>query len=156
MVQRLTISLDDDVADAIDGFMRRRGYTNRSEAIRDLVRDALAQPEAAEPLAEECVAAVSYVYDHHQRQLASRLAAAQHERHDLVIATMHAHLDHRHCLEVALLRGPATTVRQFADSLFAERGLRFGRLNLVPMRAEGAAHAHGTDGEPHIHRKPAI
>jgi CopG family transcriptional regulator, nickel-responsive regulator len=155
MVQRLTISLDDDMAEAIDAFMVRRGYTNRSEAIRDLVRDGLlrARDDAG---VGQCVAAVSYVYDHHERDLVRRLADAQHDHHDVVIATMHAHLDHHDCLEVSLMRGPVGQVRRLAEAAVAERGVRFGQVNLVPVRADGHAHRHDPDGPEHVHAAPAL
>ncbi|BBK32471.1 CopG family nickel-responsive transcriptional regulator [Stella humosa] len=144
MVQRLTISLDQEVADAIDAFMGRRGYTNRSEAIRDLVRHALADPAVSEPAAATSVAAVSYVYDHHRRQLASRLANVQHDHHGLVVATTHVHLDHHNCLEVCLLRGDTTAVRGFAEAVLSERDVRYGQLNLIPLAGDGD-HGHGQE-----------
>jgi len=156
VVQRLTISLDDDIAAAIDAFMERRGYTNRSEAIRDLVRGALVEAADVGPDAAHCVAAVSYVYDHHERDLTQRLAHAQHAHHDLTIATMHAHLDHDHCMEVTLLRGPTAEVRQLAESAVAERGVRFGQINLVPVRGSGHAHRHGPHGHDHDHGTPVM
>ncbi|BBK42482.1 nickel-responsive regulator [Allostella vacuolata] len=145
MVQRLTISLDQEVATAIDAFMERRGYTNRSEAIRDLVRRALADPAASEPEAAHSVAAVSYVYDHHRRQLSSRLATAQHDHHDLVVATTHVHLDHHNCLEVCLLRGDTGAVRGFAEAVLSERDVRYGQFNLIPLRP-GEPHSHDDEG----------
>lgn len=140
MVQRLTISLDQEVADAIDAYMRRRGYTNRSEAIRDLVRHALGDPAVSEPEAAVSVAAVSYVYDHHRRQLAARLAGAQHDHHGLVVATTHVHLDHHDCLEVCLLRGETAAVRAFAEAVLSERDVRYGHLNLIPQADGGHRH----------------
>src|ERR1700710_1975383 len=104
-VHRLTISLDDTIAAAIDAFMEKQGYSNRSEAVRDLVRDALVRSEGAGPSTHRCVAAVSYVYDYDGRDLAMRLDKAQHENHDLTISSMRTRLDHRHCMEVTLLRG---------------------------------------------------
>ena len=95
-MQRLTISLDDNIAQAIDDFMLARGYSNRSEAIRDLVRDSLIRSQEA-PQTKHCVAAVSYVYDYDGRDLALRLDRAQHEHHDLTISSMRTRLDHRHC-----------------------------------------------------------
>lgn len=133
MTQRVTITLDDETAAALDGFMARRGYANRSEAVRDLLHGGLARvaEEAGDPPGD-CVAVVSFVYDHEERELGRRLLNAQHAHHDIGVATLHAHLDAHHCVEVALLRGQAKAVRPFAEALIAERGVRLGRLNLMP------------------------
>jgi CopG family nickel-responsive transcriptional regulator len=100
----------------------------------------------------QCVANLSYVYNHHERELAERLMTIQHAHHDLTVSTMHAHLDHDHCIETVLLKGPVQAVRRFANALVAERGVRHGQLNLV-MVDLSRAHRHG-DGEPHMHLKP--
>lgn len=133
MTQRITITLDDDTVTALDSFMAQRGYANRSEAMRDLLHGGLARSaEEAGDAAGDCVAVASFVYDHAERELGRRLLDAQHAHHDISVATLHAHLDAHHCVEVALLRGPAKSVRPFAESLIAERGVRLGRLNLMP------------------------
>lgn len=146
MTQRVTITLDDETAAALDGFMAQRGYANRSEAVRDLLHGGLsrAAEEAGDP-AGECVAVVSFVYDHEERELGRRLLNAQHAHHDIGVATLHAHLDAHHCVEVALLRGEAGAVRPFAEALIAERGVRLGRLNLMPVpskRRRTRQHGH--------------
>jgi CopG family transcriptional regulator, nickel-responsive regulator len=151
-MQRFTISLDDMLAREFDRLIAERGYGNRSEAVRDLLRAQLdRQRETANPKTA-CVATLSYVYNHHERELAERLMALQHEHHDLTVSAMHAHLDHEHCIETVILRGPAQAVRRFADSVIAERGVRHGALNLV---VADAAHAHRhADGTVHRHLKP--
>lgn len=154
-MQRLTISLDDTIAQAIDHFMEAKGYNNRSEAIRDLVRDALVRSEAA-PVTRDCVAAVSYVYDYDGRDLAIRLDRAQHEHHDLTIASMRTRLDHRHCMEVTMLKGETGAVRKLAETIIAERGVRFGQINLVPIRADADHHSHGERGHSHSHSTPVL
>jgi len=85
-------------------------------------------------------------YDHHERRLAERLTDLQHHAHDLVISSMHVHLDHNHCLETLFLRGATPEVRAFAEKLSAERGVRHGKLNLVPVELEGTTH--------HVHSRP--
>ncbi len=134
-MQRLTISIDDPLAEAFDDFVQRQGYQNRSEAVRDLIRDRLETVRLQGRGPQHCIAAVSYVYNHHQRELASRLAALQHAHHDLAVSSMHVHLDHEECLETVILRGSLEQVRAFADALMAERGVRFGKVNLVPLEA---------------------
>lgn len=153
-MQRITISLDAGLAEAFDAFTAERGYQSRSEAVRDIVRAAVdardldADPEAA------CVAALSYVYDHHVRDLAGRLTAIGHAHHDLIVSTTHVHLDHDNCLETTILKGPASGVRALADAIRAERGVRFGALNLVGVDLHDA-HAPGShDHVGHVHASP--
>ena len=155
-MQRLTISLDDAMAEQIDAFMAKNGYSNRSEAMRDLVRDALIRAEGVGVTTHNCVAAVSYVYDYDGRDLASRLDRAQHEHHDLTISSMRTRLDHRHCMEVTLFRGHTHEVRQLAEKMIAEKGVRFGQINLVPIRSDSAHHSHGEGGHHHHHDTPAL
>ncbi len=155
-MQRLTISLDDSIAAEIDAFMARSGYNNRSEAIRDLVRDGLMRSSQTAPIADHCVAAVSYVYDYDGRDLAARLDKAHHEHHDLTISSMRTRLDHRHCMEITLFRGRTSVVRQLAEATIAERGVRFGQINLVPVRSEGPLHSHGEHGHSHHHDTPLL
>jgi len=145
-MNRFTISLDEELAQAFDQLIRSRGYTNRSEAIRDMLRQELEHTRLARQEAPHCVASLSYVYNHHERQLAERLTDHQHHAHDLVVSTMHVHLDHDHCLEAVILRGATEEVRRFADRLSAERGVRHGQLNLIPVDAESLP--------PHVHTRP--
>jgi CopG family nickel-responsive transcriptional regulator len=153
-MERFTISLDTSLARQFDGLIAARGYRNRSEAVRDLIRGTLeGERQRAEP-AGWCVANLSYVYNHHERELAERITALQHDHHDLTVAAMHSHLDHEHCLESVILRGPAAAVRRFAEALIAERGVRHGSLNVITLEAEHH-HAHDDHGAPHVHYRPA-
>jgi CopG family nickel-responsive transcriptional regulator len=140
-MKRLTMSLDDDLAEAFEARVRDRGYANRSEAFRDLLRHDLGTLRLRERPDEPCVATLSYVYNHHQRQLARRLTDAQHAHHELTVATTHAHLDHEHCIETVILRGPTGAVRAFAEKMIAQAGVSHGNLHLVPMNAH-QAHGH--------------
>lgn len=133
-MQRLTITLDDATAAELDAFMAERGYSNRSEAMRDLLRAGLRET-GARGTQGPCMAVVSYIYDHHERDLGRRLMQAQHDHHALGVATLHTHLDHDNCLEVVLLRGTAEAVRGFAQALVSERGVRLGGMNLLPLPA---------------------
>jgi len=134
-MQRLTISLDDDLAEAFDGLIQRRGYANRSEAIRDLLRRELGESDLISGAAKQCVAILSYAFDHHERQLSARLTTLQHDHHDLAIATMHAHISHEDCVETVILRGATTEVTRFAESVIAETGVRHGQIQLIPVKA---------------------
>lgn len=159
-MERFTISLDSELAGEFDALIAERGYSNRSEAVRDLLRAQLEQWRQMHDEAPHCVANLSYVYNHHERELAERLMALQHAHHDLMVSTVHAHLDHENCIESALLRGPTVEVRRFAEALMAERGVRHGKLNVVAVEI-GQRHAHGYrprehgHSHHHVHLKPA-
>jgi len=151
-MQRTTITLDDDLMARLDEFMTDRRYANRSEAIRDLVRAGLEQATLGSSPEARCLGAAVYVYDHDARELSSRLTREAHVHHDLSLATLHVHLDHDSCMEVTVLRGPVGEVRHFADRLIAERGVRHGRLVLVPVDEHFEVHSHGDSGAvPHQH-----
>jgi CopG family transcriptional regulator, nickel-responsive regulator len=152
-MERITMSLDEDLAQAFDSLIRDRGYTSRSEAMRDLLRRETEAHRQTRYAKAWCVGSLSYVYDHHLRDLSKRLTAAQHEHHDLVIATTHVHLDHENCLETVILRGPTSAVRKFANALQAERGVRHGQLNLISVEPGETHHgpgAHRHHGQPHL------
>ncbi len=131
-MQRVTITLDDDLMAELDAWSIGRGYQNRSEAIRDLTRAGLQQMAFAQAGGQNCVAAVIYVYDHATRELSKRLTHAFHDHRDLSIATMHVHLDRGSCMEVTVLKGETEEVRHFAEHVIAERGVRYGRVVMVP------------------------
>ncbi len=144
-MKRLTISMDDDLADALDRLIEQKGYENRSEAFRDMIR----REAALERLGHNdspCVAVASYVYNHHERQLAARLTEHQHEHGSLVVSLMHAHLGMEECLETVFLKGRASEVRAFARALIAAPGVRHGQINLIPTDE----HPHGM----HTHETP--
>lgn len=132
-MQRLTISIEDDLAKAFEELMLRRGYANRSEAFRDLVRRELGETRLASGNTSPCIAVLSYVYDHHERQLAARLTDLQHGQHQMTIATMHAHISHEDCIETAILRGPAQEISDFSNAIVAETGVRHGNIHLIPL-----------------------
>ena len=148
-MRRLTISVDDDLADTFDQLVARKGYLNRSEAFRDLVRKALGEAELAAGKARWCVATVSYVYDHHERQLSNRLTHIQHAHHNVALATLHVHLDHENCLETVVLKGRMSDVRATADAMIAQTGVRHGSAHLIPVEISGDGEAHA--GHSHIH-----
>ena len=150
-MQRTTITLDDDLDARLDEYMAERGYANRSEAIRDLVRGGLEKEVLTGSPDEPCIGAAVYVYDHEARDLARRITGIGHEHHDLSLATLHVHLDHDSCLEVSVLRGKSGDVRHFADHIIAERGVRYGRLVLVPVQLSTTAHTHGAGAARHTH-----
>jgi CopG family nickel-responsive transcriptional regulator len=157
-MERFTISLDTPLAEAFDRLIRTQGYLNRSEAVRDLLRQQLGSHQLERDEAPYCIAALSYIYNHHERELAERLTSLHHRHHDLTVSTMHAHLDHDNCIETVILRGPTAAVREFANALQAERGVRHGMLNLVPADMDPGRHHHHHGGGGtryvHVHSKP--
>lgn len=157
-MERFTISLDESLAREFDQLIENRGYRNRSEAVRDLLRGHLERERQAREASGHCVANLSYVYNHHERELAERLTTLQHGQHDLTASTMHVHLDHDHCLETVVLRGPTSSVRAFADAIMAERGVRHGQLNLISVELDQGRHAHRYvpvgKTTPHVHMTP--
>ncbi len=158
-MQRITVTLDDDLVTALDRMIAERGYQNRSEAIRDLARTGLQQASVETGGPGQCVAALVYLYDHEARDLPKRLTRDFHHRHDLAQTTLHVHLDHDSCMEVTVLKGRGTDVQEFADGIIAERGVRHGRVVYMPTEgahshdhAAAATHVHGTSrGHGHTH-----
>jgi CopG family nickel-responsive transcriptional regulator len=147
-MQRVTISIDDELAGMFDRLVKQKGYENRSEAVRDLVRKALGEDQLQKGKSKHCVGTLSYVYDHHERQLASRLTGMQHDHHDVTVATMHAHLDHANCLETVILRGPTVAVVDFAQDVMAQTGVRHGNFHPIPIEVSQPLAA------THVHHKP--
>ena len=137
-LRRFGIAIEGELLDQFDELMEKRGYTNRSEAFRDLARAELLKESAKKPNAT-VVGTVTIVYDHHVRLLSEKLTELQHQHHQCVVSSLHVHLDHDHCLEVIVLRGKAKDVQQIADSLIATKGVRHGRL-IVAMA--DATHKH--------------
>ncbi|QPK62606.1 nickel-responsive transcriptional regulator NikR [Methylomonas sp. LL1] len=148
-MERFTISLSDELAADFDQWIEARGYSNRSEAVRDLLRKEVETQRLDQGQAIYSVATLSYVYNHHERNLAERLTNLQHAAHDLVVSSMHVHLDHDDCMESLFLRGLTQHIRDFADKLSAETGVRHGTLNLVPVKIVALQHDHS-----HAHFHP--
>jgi CopG family nickel-responsive transcriptional regulator len=157
-MERVTISMSDEFAAELASFVKDYGYENRSEAVRDLARLGLERARIDHGAAGQCVATLTYVFNHHSRELSRRLTNAHHAQHDLQVATMHIHLDHDHCLEVAVLRGEAAVVREFSKAVIAERGVRYGQVSFVPVAIEAESHAHAgrrpAHGHSHQHSHP--
>ena len=144
-LSRIGVSLDSALLRRFDAFIAHQGYENRSEVFRDLIRDRLVGTAVISADAN-VVGTVTLIYDHHARLLPDRLADLQHESHEIVISTLHAHLDHQTCLEVILLRGTSRKVQALADRLISMKGVRHGRL---VMSSPEIAVPHS---RPHRHR----
>jgi CopG family nickel-responsive transcriptional regulator len=134
-LSRIGVAIDSDLLEKFDTLIAKRGYTNRSEAFRDLIRDELVE-ETWEMPDRKVVGTVSIVYDHHVRLLNEKLTGVQHEHYHHVLSTLHVHLDHDHCLEVLIVRGKASEVKKIADTLISTKGVKHGRLTITTSGAE--------------------
>ena len=151
-MERFTISMDDQLFEQFDTVAQARGYVNRSDAIRDLVREYLENARIQKDYQGYCIATLSYIFNHHERDLASQVTSAHHHHHDLTLSSMHVHMDHDNCLEVVILRGTVQDVRQFANQVIATNGVRHGKLHIVPIELVQESHAHSS--VPHTHGTP--
>jgi CopG family nickel-responsive transcriptional regulator len=129
-LSRIGVAIDSDLLDKFDRLIAQRGYTNRSEAFRDMIRDELVE-KAWESPESPVVGTVTLVYDHHVRLLSEKLTDIQHDHHRSILSTLHVHLDHDHCLEVLVVRGKAADVRRIADALISAKGVKHGRLTIT-------------------------
>lgn len=139
---RFTISLDDKLGERFDQFIQSRGYKNRSEAVRDLIREKLEKDSLMGEDATDCVGTLTYIYNHHERDLSSRLAESHHQSHDLSISTLHVHLDHDNCMETVVLRGKVKEVSAFAERTISQPGVRHGQIYIVPVMIDHVSHTH--------------
>ena len=126
-VVRFSISTDQRLLDRFDALIDQKGYANRSEAIRDLIRNALVEEVLADE-ASEAVGTVTLIYDHHVSELSTKLTDHQHHHHRTIVSTLHIHLDDHDCLEVVVLRGKAGEIKALADLLISTKGVKHGRF----------------------------
>ncbi|ABC77896.1 nickel-responsive transcriptional regulator NikR [Syntrophus aciditrophicus] len=127
-IVRFGVSLDNTLLKQFDRFIKDRNYTNRSEAIRDLIRQELLKKEWTED--QEVAGAITYIYDHHQRDLLNKIIDIQHDFHDVIKSTQHIHLDHDNCLEIVAVKGNPTTISKLSNALKAIKGVRHGSLSI--------------------------
>jgi len=133
-LSRIGVAIDTGLLDRFDRLIAERGYTNRSEAFRDLIRDELVRKDAESP-DSRVIGTVTLVYDHHVRLLQEKLTAIQHDHHHSILSTLHVHLDHDNCLEVLVVKGRSAEVRQVADALISTKGVKHGRLVITTSGA---------------------
>jgi len=134
-LSRIGVAIDTELLDKFDRRIAQRGYTNRSEAFRDLIRDDLVEKTWESP-ESQVVGTVTLVYDHHVRMLSEKLTDIQHDFHRSILSTLHVHLDHDHCLEVLVVRGKSADVRKVADALISTKGVKHGRLTITTTGSE--------------------
>lgn len=123
---RFGVSMDEELLEKFDKLIVQKGYANRSEALRDLVRDALVQRQWESD--SQVVGVITLLYDHHARNLESELTEIQHEHHAQILSTMHLHLDHNNCLEIVAVRGKGREIGELATQLIGMKGVRHGKL----------------------------
>jgi CopG family nickel-responsive transcriptional regulator len=134
-LSRIGVAIDSDLLQKFDELIAKRGYTNRSEAFRDLIREELVQ-QAWESPDSEVVGTVTLVYDHHFRLLNEKLTDMQHDHHQQILSTLHIHLDHDNCLEVLIVKGKAQHVQAIAEKIISTKGVKHGRLTLTTSGKE--------------------
>jgi CopG family transcriptional regulator, nickel-responsive regulator len=133
-LSRIGVAIDSELLGKFDRLIASRGYSNRSEAFRDLIRDELVQKTWEHP-DSMVVGTVTLVYDHHVRLLNEKLTDLQHSHFHHILSTLHVHLDHDNCLEVLVVRGKAAAVKKIADALISTKGVKHGRLTLTSTGA---------------------
>jgi CopG family nickel-responsive transcriptional regulator len=134
-LSRIGVAIDEELLRKFDDLIASRGYTNRSEAFRDLIRDELVERAWEQP-DSNVVGTVTLVYDHHVRMLNEKLTDMQHSHFHQILSTLHVHLDHDNCLEVLVVRGKASEVKKIADALISTKGVKHGRLTITSTGAE--------------------
>lgn len=132
---RFGISIDSDLLENFDRLLTQKGYQNRSEAIRDLIRGALVEEKMAAGHTE-MVGTVTMVYNHHVRDLADKLTEHQHQHHHQVVSALHVHLDAHNCLEVLVLKGRSADIKRIADELLGVKGVKHGKLFMTSATPE--------------------
>jgi len=131
---RFGVSLDKKLLEKFDHLIRSRRYTNRSEAFRDLIREELTKKEWQED--REVAGAITFVYDHHKRDLLNKIIDIQHDHQKIIISTQHIHLDHDNCLEIVAVKGRSRDIQKLADSIKAIKGVRHGTLSRTGLGSE--------------------
>jgi CopG family transcriptional regulator, nickel-responsive regulator len=127
---RMSVSLPSALMKRFDEMIEQKGYDNRSLAVADLVRDSLVEHQQQYGK-EEIAGTITLVYDHHKQHVQATLTDIQHDHHEVVISTMHVHLDHHNCLEVLLVRGRAAVIKRIAEELIAAKGVKHGKLTVT-------------------------
>jgi CopG family nickel-responsive transcriptional regulator len=134
-LSRIGVAIDSELLAKFDALIESRGYSNRSEAFRDLIRDELVERAWEQP-DSNVVGTVTLVYDHHVRMLNERLTDMQHSHFHHILSTLHVHLDHDNCLEVLVVKGRASEVKKIADALISTKGVKHGRLTITSTGVE--------------------
>jgi CopG family transcriptional regulator, nickel-responsive regulator len=153
---RFGVSAEEELMAQFDRLSADKGYSNRSEALRDLMRDALVQARIEKfPDTADVVGSLTLVYDHHAREISERMGEIQHKRHGLVVSVLHVHISHDDCLELIALRGKARDIRELANALLSLKGVKHGKLFLTLPAREIVAGRKDEHSHAHHKNKPA-
>lgn len=148
-MQRVTITIEDDMLAAVDALVETRGYAGRSEAVRDFVRRGLSDDAVSYDASATCVASLTFVAEHATRDLPQRIAELQSQHHDFVLTQTQVPLDHDAALHTMVLRGPIGEIQRFADRITTQRGIRHDHLAIIPANIRARSHKHGHESQHH-------
>ena len=126
-ITRFGVSISPDLLDKFDKIIKKKGYSNRSEAIRDIIRKSIVEEDTVDP-DSDAIGTLTMVYDHHQASLTNKLLNLQHNHHNEILSTTHIHIDHNNCLEVLVLKGRTGEIKKLADNIRALKGIKHGEL----------------------------
>ena len=141
-VIRFGVSIEEDLLEGFDALIEKKGYANRSEALRNLIRGMLLDAEIQEQSETEVIGTLTLVYDHDHGDLTNRLVDLQHKYHHRIISTLHVHIDEHSCLEVLIVRGRNDEIHQISDSLIGTRGVQQGKLIISIADSTHQHHSH--------------
>ncbi len=154
-LSRFSISTEDDLLQSFDQLIARQGYENRSEAFRDLMRDALIKSKIEDsPQTGEVLGTLTLVYDHHASDLSDKMNDLQHRYYNLVVSVLHVHVNHDDCMEVIVLRGEIGQVRSVSESLLTLRGVKHGKLFVTLPAQQIVEHQQNSRAHQHAHSHP--
>jgi CopG family nickel-responsive transcriptional regulator len=154
-LSRFSISTEDDLLQNFDQLIAGQGYSNRSEALRDLMRDAIIKSKIEDsPQTGEVLGTLTLVYDHHASELSDKMNELQHQYYNLIVSVLHVHVNHDDCMEVIVLRGEVRQVRSVSESLLTLRGVKHGRLFVTLPAQEIVGHKRNSQAHKHSHPQP--
>ena len=154
-ISRFGVSVEDELLQSFDELINSQGYVNRSEALRDLMRDALVKSRLeTSPENSEVLGSLTLVYDHHASELNDKMNELQHDHHDLVVSVLHVHVSHDDCMEVIVLRGAIKEIRALSDGLLSLKGVKHGRLFVTLAAQQMVGRKAVSNGHAHSHKHP--
>jgi len=152
---RFGVSVEDELLQSFDELINSQGYVNRSEALRDLMRDALVKSRLeTSPENSEVLGSLTLVYDHHASELNDKMNELQHDHHNLVVSVLHVHVSHDDCMEVIVLRGAIKEIRALSDGLLSLKGVKHGRLFVTLAAQQMIGRKVVSNGHAHSHKHP--
>lgn len=154
-LSRFGVSVEEELLESFDQLIAGQGYANRSEALRDLMRDALVKSRLeSSPDGGEALGSLTLVYDHHAAELNDKMNEIQHNRHNLVVSVLHVHVNHDDCMEVIVLRGTVREIRTLSDALLSLKGVKHGRLFVTLNTEQMVGRKSASNGHTHNHKHP--